>query len=33
MDAHLLKFQHNRLSLTKEGLFISDMIMSDLILI
>ena len=33
MDAHLLKLQDNHLSLTKEGLFISDMIMSDLILI
>ena len=33
IDANLLKLQDNHLSLTKEGLFISDMLMSDLILI
>ena len=32
LDAKLLKLQGNHLSLTKEGLFVSDMIMSDLIL-
>ena len=33
IDANLLKLQDNHLSLTKEGLFISDMIMSDLIFV
>lgn len=33
MDAKLLKLQDHHLSLTKEGLFVSDMIMSDLILL
>jgi oxygen-independent coproporphyrinogen-3 oxidase len=32
IDANLLKLQGHHLSLTKEGLFISDMLMSDLIL-
>ena len=32
IDAKLLKIQDHHLSLTKEGLFISDMLMSDLIL-
>ena len=30
LDAHLLKLQDNHLALTKEGLFVSDMVMSDL---
>jgi oxygen-independent coproporphyrinogen-3 oxidase len=33
MDAHLLRLQDCHLSLTKEGLFVSDMVMSDLILV
>ena len=33
IDANLLKLHDNHLSLTREGLFISDMIMSDLILV
>ena len=33
IDTHLLKLRDKHLSLTKEGLFISDMIMSDLILV
>ena len=33
MDAKLLKLQDHHLSLTKEGFFVSDMIMSDLILL
>ena len=30
LDAHLLKLQDNHLALTKEGLFVSDMVMSNL---
>lgn len=33
LTAGLLKLQQNHLSLTKEGLFVSDMIMSDLMLV
>ena len=33
LDANLLKLNNNHLALTKEGLFVSDMIMSDLMLV
>jgi len=33
IDANLLKLNGNNLALTKEGLFVSDMVMSDLIMI
>jgi len=33
IDANLLKLNENHLALTKEGLFVSDMVMSDLIMI
>jgi oxygen-independent coproporphyrinogen-3 oxidase len=33
MEAGLLKLTGNQLSLTKEGLFVSDMIMSDLMIV
>ena len=33
IDANLLKLTNDHLVLTKEGLFVSDMVMSDLIMI
>ena len=33
IDANLLKLNENHLALTKDGLFVSDMVMSDLIMI
>ena len=33
IDAHLLKIADNHLALTKEGLFVSDMVMSDLMIV
>ena len=33
IDAKLLKTENNHLVLTKEGLFVSDMIMSDLMIV
>lgn len=33
IDAHLLKQKNNHLALTKEGLFVSDMVMSDLMIV
>ena len=33
MDTHLLRLADNHLALTKEGLFVSDMVMSDLMMV
>lgn len=33
LDAHLLRLEDNHLALTKKGLFVSDMVMSDLMIV